>query len=98
MLAAEDETESTGVGSSVKDSIVEQDDRGGAAVGPIRGCRDQVAFGSECVEDGLGDAAFNTETAGDEFVLGEAGIEVFGLEARGFDGFLGGHAEIDDID
>lgn len=98
MLATEDETETTGVGTSVEDSVVEEDDGGGAAVGPISGRCDEVAFGAEGVENGFGDAAFDAETAGDEFVLSKAGIEVLGLEAGGFYGFLGGHAEVDDVD
>ena len=98
MLAAEDESEAPGVGSSVEDAVVEHDDGGGAAVGPISGRCDKVAFGAEGVQDGFGHAAFDAETAGDELMLGEARIKVLGLEAGGFDGLLGGHAEIDDID
>src|SRR5207302_2744718 len=98
VLATENEARAADVGAAVEHTIMRQDDSRRRSVAPGAGHRDTMAESIQSIDGGLGNAVFDHHASGNEFVIPEGAVEVFGLESRCLDRLLRGHTEIDDIE
>src|SRR5882724_13599642 len=98
LLSPKNKSGAARVGRTVQCGAFFLDDDGRGGVGPIRAEADVMAQDGELIGGRAADAIFDRDAAGSELVKSKGLVEMIGLEARRFDGFLRGHVEFDDVE